>query len=205
VEVNTDNSDGKLLPYLTANVHFLTGERHNVLMVQNSALRWSPSSDLIAPAYRQVDGSSSDVAAAGIGTSGAGAGRGADAEASDAGGGGGGGGGGGRRRGGRRGGDAGPRQTGTLWAQEDAFVRPIPVNLGLTDGTWTEVQGEGLTNGMTLVVGIQTPDVAADDSGGASPFIPQIGRRGGPGGGGGAGGGGPGGPGGGGGRRSAGQ
>ena len=31
VEVNTDNSDGKLLPYLTANVQFLTGEAHDAL------------------------------------------------------------------------------------------------------------------------------------------------------------------------------
>ncbi|MGA2749901.1 MAG: efflux RND transporter periplasmic adaptor subunit [Verrucomicrobiota bacterium] len=53
VEVNTDNSDGKLLPYLTANAQFLTGERHHVLLVPNAALRWRPPSDLIAPAARQ--------------------------------------------------------------------------------------------------------------------------------------------------------
>ena len=42
VEVNTDNSDGRLLPYLTANVQFLVSERHNVLLVPSSALRWTP-------------------------------------------------------------------------------------------------------------------------------------------------------------------
>ena len=31
VEVNTDNADGKLLPYLTANVKFVVGESKNVL------------------------------------------------------------------------------------------------------------------------------------------------------------------------------
>jgi HlyD family secretion protein len=51
VEVNTDNSDGLLLPYLTANAQFLSAERHNVLLVPNSALRWRPQSDFIAPAY----------------------------------------------------------------------------------------------------------------------------------------------------------
>ncbi len=52
VEVNTDNSDGKLLPYLTANAQFLSGERHNVLLLPNAALRWKPMFDQIAPAFR---------------------------------------------------------------------------------------------------------------------------------------------------------
>ena len=51
VEIDTDNADGKLLPYLTANVNFLTGEATNVLLVLNSALRWHPQKDLIAPQY----------------------------------------------------------------------------------------------------------------------------------------------------------
>ena len=47
VEVNTDNPDGKLLPYLTASVQFLTGQRHDVLLVPNSALRWRPQPEQI--------------------------------------------------------------------------------------------------------------------------------------------------------------
>jgi HlyD family secretion protein len=47
VEVNTDNSNGKLLPYLTANVKFIVGERHDVLMVPSAALRWTPNPDQI--------------------------------------------------------------------------------------------------------------------------------------------------------------
>jgi HlyD family secretion protein len=54
VEVNTDNSDGKLLPYLTANAQFLTAQRHHVLLVPNAALRWRPQSDLIAPEFREA-------------------------------------------------------------------------------------------------------------------------------------------------------
>ena len=52
VEVNTDNTDGKLLPYLTANAQFLSGERHKVLLAPNAALRWRPQFEMIAPAYR---------------------------------------------------------------------------------------------------------------------------------------------------------
>jgi len=48
VEVNHDNSDGKLLPYLTTNLQFETGHRQNVLLVPNAALRWSPRPGQIA-------------------------------------------------------------------------------------------------------------------------------------------------------------
>lgn len=44
VEVNTENPDKILLPYLTANVHFMVQKSTNVLMVPNAALRWTPSS-----------------------------------------------------------------------------------------------------------------------------------------------------------------
>jgi HlyD family secretion protein len=53
VEVSTDNADGKLLPYLTANVQFITGRRDNVLTVPNVALRWIPRVDQIIPESRR--------------------------------------------------------------------------------------------------------------------------------------------------------
>ena len=42
VEIDTDNSSGLLLPYLTANVNFILEERENALSVPNSALRFRP-------------------------------------------------------------------------------------------------------------------------------------------------------------------
>ncbi|MFA6283476.1 MAG: efflux RND transporter periplasmic adaptor subunit [Desulfurivibrionaceae bacterium] len=42
VEITTDNSDGRLLPYLTANVQFQLLQLTNVLQAPNAALRWSP-------------------------------------------------------------------------------------------------------------------------------------------------------------------
>lgn len=53
VVVTTDNADGKLLPYLTANVQFITGRREQVLAVPNAALRWTPQADEIAPEFRR--------------------------------------------------------------------------------------------------------------------------------------------------------
>jgi len=52
VEVLTDNSSGRLLPYLTANVNFELERKENVLLVPNAALKWSPRPEMIDPAYR---------------------------------------------------------------------------------------------------------------------------------------------------------
>jgi HlyD family secretion protein len=53
VEVNTDNSDGRLLPYLTANAQFEIGHHQNVLTVPNAALRWWPQPGQVAPSFRR--------------------------------------------------------------------------------------------------------------------------------------------------------
>jgi HlyD family secretion protein len=75
VEVNTNNDDGKLLPYLTANAQFKIGRRQGVLLVPNAALRWSPRPNQIAPEPRQTPhapaGSSSRDSGSGSGTVGA--------------------------------------------------------------------------------------------------------------------------------------
>ncbi|MBR4076751.1 MAG: efflux RND transporter periplasmic adaptor subunit [Lentisphaeria bacterium] len=48
VEITTDNSSLKLLPYLTANVKFVLDSRKNVLAVPNAAFRFKPE-DIAAP------------------------------------------------------------------------------------------------------------------------------------------------------------
>lgn len=63
VEVITDNSNGRLLPYLTANVRFDAGKRENVLVVPNSALRWTPKNEYIVSEFRKKKSSSKDSAA----------------------------------------------------------------------------------------------------------------------------------------------
>ncbi len=49
VVVTADNSSGKLLPYLTANVQFELAKRAGVLLVPDTALRWSPDADQVDP------------------------------------------------------------------------------------------------------------------------------------------------------------
>jgi HlyD family secretion protein len=56
VEVITDNSSGKLFPYLTANVKFVVSNSKNVLLVPNAALRWSPKPEEIASEFKNVSG-----------------------------------------------------------------------------------------------------------------------------------------------------
>jgi HlyD family secretion protein len=50
VIVTTDNSSGKLLPYLTANVQFEVDKRSGVLLAPNAALRWTPDAGQVDPA-----------------------------------------------------------------------------------------------------------------------------------------------------------
>ena len=59
VEINTENLQGILLPYLTANVRFGVGRETNALLVPNAALRWTPSSMAqVAPDSRPAAGGS---------------------------------------------------------------------------------------------------------------------------------------------------
>lgn len=54
VEINVDNSDRKLLPYLTASVRFQLNRATNALLVPNAALRWTPSSSAaVDPAFQK--------------------------------------------------------------------------------------------------------------------------------------------------------
>jgi len=52
VVVTADNSNGILLPYLTANVQFEVARRAGVLEVPNAALRWNPAPEQMAADQR---------------------------------------------------------------------------------------------------------------------------------------------------------
>lgn len=49
VEVNTDNSDNKLVPYLTAKVNFIEAREHDVLLLPAAALRFIPDPAMVLP------------------------------------------------------------------------------------------------------------------------------------------------------------
>ncbi len=52
VVLDVDNSDGQLLPYLTADVRLVLAEKKAVLLVPNAALRWRPRREQVAPDFR---------------------------------------------------------------------------------------------------------------------------------------------------------
>jgi HlyD family secretion protein len=54
VVVTANNSSGKLLPYLTANVQFEIDQRSDVLLVPNAALRWKPQASQIDPVVSKM-------------------------------------------------------------------------------------------------------------------------------------------------------
>jgi HlyD family secretion protein len=147
VEVITDNSSGTLLPYLTANVQFEVARRTNVLFVTNNALRWSPTPQEIAPEFRRTP----------VATSGQ-SGVAADATSST-----------GSTGGGPQG------RPGILWVTTANGLRPLAVRTGLTDGRRTEVQGNGLLEGLKVVVGGSQAAEATPVTD-TNPFAPQLGR-----------------------------
>jgi HlyD family secretion protein len=123
VEVNTDNSSGKLLPYLTANVSFLVGQRTNVLKVPNAALRWLPQPAQISPDAREDSSRAAKP----------------KEKASDP--------------NGPKAAPKDRAERGTVWVQDGKFVKPIRVRLGWSDGAMTEVTAEGLDEGTEVVIG----------------------------------------------------
>ncbi|AEB08854.1 efflux RND transporter periplasmic adaptor subunit [Desulfobacca acetoxidans] len=141
VEVNTDNAEQKLIPYLTANVRFLVAKRQNVLLVPNAALRWRPQLAQIAPDFRQQyqkDESTGVLRTAS-----------AKAKKEEWG-------------------------VGTLWVPKGAYIQPMEVRLGPSDGTFTEVQGPGLQEGLKVVAGEKRLADEENSSGSPSPFTPKL-------------------------------
>ncbi len=52
VMIDIDNTDGRLLPYMTASIQFEVARRPDVLLVPNQALRWRPTPEQITPNAR---------------------------------------------------------------------------------------------------------------------------------------------------------
>jgi HlyD family secretion protein len=152
VVVQTDNSERKLYPYMTANVQFELEERSNVFQVPNAALRWKPSKpQLVAADVRDVAARDSSGKRSGKGgTSAAKASGDAKADKPV------------KER----------TERGRIWVVDGNFVRPIDVKTGISDGSSTEISGEKVEEGLEVVV---AELVGAQDSGDTTnPFAPKM-------------------------------
>jgi HlyD family secretion protein len=151
VEVITENSSRRLLPYLTANVQFELNRLSDVLLVPNAALRWAPSAEQVALESRNAVERPP-----------------AGKEPRE----------GGQRLASRPAGAPGDvANRGVVWVLGGQYVKPVHVRTGLSDGALTEVEGEGLTEGLRVVTGLQTQ--AGGQSNASNPFAPKIPRSGG--------------------------
>jgi len=155
VVVETKNADLKLIPYLTANLQFEVEQRKGVLMVPNAALRWKPRAQLVAPDVLAAEGPA-------LFGKGAGAGKGDRPPAKPS-------------------GDAKTAKPAKdredhahLWvkAEEGNYIRPIDVQIGATDGSFTEVSGSDLQEEMEVVTGEARNEQAGDAT--SNPFAPQL-------------------------------
>ena len=161
IEVETDNSSGILYPYMTANTSFEVARKDDVMMVPNSALRFMPKPDEIAPDVPPEE----EKPAHGRGSHADGALPPADTgdkpmsdtkEVTHA---------------------AKPRKTRSkVWIKDGQFVRPIKVEVGITDGTNTEIISGEVKEEMLVVVGKQATS-SADAANPTNPFTPQLGRK----------------------------
>jgi HlyD family secretion protein len=154
VEVSTDNPAdkdhpfGKLMPYLTGNLQFKVDERKDVLLVPNAALRWRPKPDMVAPEYR--DEYQQSLRRKSVSQEDKAA---AGQEKKNA-------------------------NQANLWVEDNGFVRPIKVRVGLTDGVHTEVaellnKDDKLDKGTPVVTGeAQGRDQAS--GGESNPFLPKM-------------------------------
>jgi HlyD family secretion protein len=147
VEIATDNSDGKLLPYLTATALFDMDHRDDVLVVPNTALRYVPQSEQVAPEFRPMlavmgarrgEGGAGDPASNWISTTSRPASQKAQVDS-------------------------------TVWVQKGELLVPITVHAGITDGAVTQVDGPELKEGLEVVIGER--HLSVDGQGTKNPLL----------------------------------
>ncbi|HEY3320144.1 MAG TPA: efflux RND transporter periplasmic adaptor subunit [Planctomycetota bacterium] len=171
IEVETDNSNGRLLPYLTANALFEVARREDVLLVPNAALRFVPQRDEVAPsALDELDAPRRRPSDART-PPGDGAAEPAKTKAEP-----------GAAKTEPAAGKperTGRPSRGRVWIKNGELLRPIRVRTGITDGVNTEVTGDELKEDLPVVVGRQLSGETGAAGGTTNPFAPTnpFGRR----------------------------
>ena len=124
VRISLQNPDQILLPGMTAYVNIAIAKADDVLMVPNAALRFKPADSAGKTVEVKGDVSSNTTA------------NGTD-----------------RREGrkGKRGNHDG--NTGTVYVVEGDVIRPVSVEIGITDNRMTEITGGELKDGAMVIVG----------------------------------------------------
>ncbi|MEK6661477.1 MAG: efflux RND transporter periplasmic adaptor subunit, partial [candidate division NC10 bacterium] len=142
--VRIDNKELLLKPGMTANVQFLVSQKEDVLTIPNMAIRFKPpeQKDEAQELLRQQQ----SRAAPRVG-----------ARRTSRSGGGGGGGGGRRVR---------------IYVLKNLKAQPVEVQLGITDGSKTEVRDGELNENDAVIIGMASGASAQNQAGVANPFQP---------------------------------
>jgi HlyD family secretion protein len=138
VVVNVPNDDLKLLPGMTANITIMTAHQSHVLRVPNAALRFNPAAFLPDSGKPQQAQGQRPAGGPGMMQS--------------------------------------KRDAGKVVKRDDHFwtldaagkPKQVPVTLGISDGQFTEVSGDGVTEGLIALVGVE--DTSKKASAGTSPI-----------------------------------
>ncbi len=136
-----------LLPGMTANVTVFTQSRRDVLRVPNAALRFNPAAFVKDETPKANNGGQARSGGNPSGAAAAGAPRG---------------GGGPFMRG------MVSKREDRIWLLEAGKPKALPVKAGISDGQFTEVSGEQVTEGMAILVGAE--DTKKAELKGASPL-----------------------------------
>ena len=128
-ELDVNNDDLSLRPGMTATAEIFVESKEDILVVSNAALRFDPEA---AAKLGQKEDDSSRTLVQRMSPGGGRWRRGAG--------------------GGNTGGPPDPKRGARIWVLEDGKPVEYPVKTGLTDGNVTEVTGEGLSEGMSIIV-----------------------------------------------------
>lgn len=151
--------DLALRPGMTANITIVTNQRQDVLKVPNASLRFNPQAFLPKDDSKKDDAKKAGPTGAPAGAQGRPGGM------------------GGGMFGGMGRGMAAKRED-KVWVLENGKPKAMPVKTGISDGQFTEVSGEGITDGLAILVGVE--DLTKKAGGTApigAPGMPGGGRR----------------------------
>ena len=147
--VRIDNKELLLKPGMTANVQFLVSRKEDVLTIPNMAMRFKPPEEKEeAQELLRREQSRRAPRLGARRTS---------------------------RQGVAGGAGLGTRQV-RIYVLKDAIAEPLEVQVGITDGSRTEVRGGDLKENDPVIIGMASGTSSAGQSGVANPFQPQ--RRG---------------------------
>lgn len=151
VEVETDNPNNMLLPYLSARVTFEVQRDRDVLYVPNAALRWYPvsASEVVPEARSSWKPVTEDAPAPES--------RGAGSPKHN-----------------KKAEKPSKERHGTVWVKDGQFVKPVDVKLGVTDGTSTAIFADQISDKDEVVTG---EAVQSSQDHNSNPFMPHFGRH----------------------------